>query len=1432
MPTRRKTSEEISSAESLEKTREEYLAQKEEFKKLKKKLRDLANQLRAEDKSAPLDKELNFVFQPALQKNQPDILNDVMKGNKIVIEEMKKMADKLESNLAAPVKPSRPDFKEAQAQVRKAVAWLKKETERVKKGESAGEIPAWVSDLLSEENKNLLTPSEWTDVHWEKDELEQAKRGLAEKGIDQKAKSAKGKLHLAHQWLDRFEENLDNLDFNLDLLKQKWALITSEPNEVFQAQKYITDNQLETNDQVKPENNRLAERLGAIQKRLDSREQEAMKKELAADLKRLEIFLADLGARPPQENLATVEQREIVWQNLKNKTEVILNKVPARTEVIHEAQTQLLEINNLVKNKIPRALAEAALGISREAVLKREQELNSVNTLEEFLQKIKEYKAGLEKIDLTLPPDELIRDEDVEKWLGILTHQAFGAAEKAQEYLSKNKLVYEKNKVLIKDHPDFKGNVENLEKEVAQLRKLIAEKNNLLVEAKHRARVKEAVTSEAVQKGEAKLAGMFPGGGEGRLIDINEIKKNEIWGQVLGVLLREHTYFGREKAGVEQLVRQSEQAMTEEITRQFGPESSYQLTVEQCEDLFYAAKSWIYDRASHETVGESRQAMPEVAREGGAKAEALAKEAKEKAPSLKKSWGKIILKSLGWAGLGFGAVAAAPWLGFSALAGVCAVGGLRMVDNIYHSVVQQRQFNRWKKTKETDEDFKNALAEHLSFTVANLRENNLRQREMEQGFTSQYNVYYQNIHQYLEQENSSRERPLSAAELDKTAAAYAVFYRTDDTIERERVGSELNRSPNARRWWEYIDLSLGQAIRGGRLGKGWQVSSPSRRMFSGSAWLGVSLGLCAARELPGLRWAARGLAGWRLGGAAVDWMAGKKSPENAIENQLTQMEGRLGEISGMNLPDLGKLLQDLTECRAVLNSVSNPVEYARQKERLKKVLMATLAEKILKEESAYELTGARALKEKGAEIAGEAERIYVSRRQAQEAKERRWELYRMAGRLGGAVAVAIGGYALEEWLRSLKYEKPPVEPGGGKDGGGKTGETELPARRIDTESVLVEERPPESPEKVGLGEISANAVVHKGEGVEHALRRQLEADPEKWGFTGKPGGLHRWAGHEAHRLAIQFDYVKGGGLETRVRPWDKIAYLLEQDANGQPTLKEILVHKGEGGIFMPEEGQAAKAPGATDWYEYSYKKPVTPAPEKTLERPEEWEIKKGASPEYWRQHLEDLKIKYAEDYGAGGLKVPPEGASLDEVQRAYENWFNYRVEHGLPRPEELTGVEAVTAASSAEEAARLATGARAEDTLRRGVGSWTERAASPVKPAMPEAGTEETTQATLADLDYTEELAKQYIDPRLSFNNRLNALKEMLPARDKLTYQEVNYWQKGNEVWYKVPGAPEGPVDAKSIDPLTEFHQLAGKPSSTTDEIKKVLEELKKIREK
>lgn len=101
------------------------------------------------------------------------------------------------------------------------------------------------------------------------------------------------------------------------------------------------------------------------------------------------------------------------------------------------------------------------------------------------------------------------------------------------------------------------------------------------------------------------------------------------------------------------------------------------------------------------------------------------------------------------------------------------------------------------------------------------------------------------------------------------------------------------------------------------------------------------------------------------------------------------------------------------------------------------------------------------------------------------------------------------------------------------------------------------------------------ATIKKGEGIEHAIRRQLEADPQTHGFKGDiadKAAVHKWSGGEAHRVAIKAGYVDaktGEQIMVGAKGRNNAAYVLEKDAQGNERVVEYF--KGKDGKFGVQE---------------------------------------------------------------------------------------------------------------------------------------------------------------------------------------------------------------------------------------------------------------------
>jgi len=130
-------------------------------------------------------------------------------------------------------------------------------------------------------------------------------------------------------------------------------------------------------------------------------------------------------------------------------------------------------------------------------------------------------------------------------------------------------------------------------------------------------------------------------------------------------------------------------------------------------------------------------------------------------------------------------------------------------------------------------------------------------------------------------------------------------------------------------------------------------------------------------------------------------------------------------------------------------------------------------------------------------------------------------------------------------------------------------------------------------------EVNQDAIVGKGEGIEHALRRQIEHDEalaKMLGYEGDPSdteALHKFSGGAAHRLALEHGYVdKTTGEEIWIKEGDKVAYEIKVGADGQPVINERLVEGGE----LRETHSAGHEFEKDIEKEYEYKHPRYQAP--------------------------------------------------------------------------------------------------------------------------------------------------------------------------------------------------------------------------------------------
>jgi hypothetical protein len=146
----------------------------------------------------------------------------------------------------------------------------------------------------------------------------------------------------------------------------------------------------------------------------------------------------------------------------------------------------------------------------------------------------------------------------------------------------------------------------------------------------------------------------------------------------------------------------------------------------------------------------------------------------------------------------------------------------------------------------------------------------------------------------------------------------------------------------------------------------------------------------------------------------------------------------------------------------------------------------------------------------------------------------------------------------------------------------------------DTKATLAPETVPVKPDDM--------AVIHKGEGIEHTFRRQIEHDPElakSLGFKGDINdakALHKFSGHEADVIARKMGYVDKNG-EVRITEANKIAFELKAE-NGHAVVTE----KTLGGEELGKHGEGGKEYEFGKTPDNQYQKVVDTTHHKTVEQ--------------------------------------------------------------------------------------------------------------------------------------------------------------------------------------------------------------------------------------
>lgn len=172
---------------------------------------------------------------------------------------------------------------------------------------------------------------------------------------------------------------------------------------------------------------------------------------------------------------------------------------------------------------------------------------------------------------------------------------------------------------------------------------------------------------------------------------------------------------------------------------------------------------------------------------------------------------------------------------------------------------------------------------------------------------------------------------------------------------------------------------------------------------------------------------------------------------------------------------------------------------------------------------------------------------------------------RVAAMVAAIPAAAYGGYNLTNLMGNLDFSGPSNE--------------------IDVAEIS--KKTPDLPKKIESS-ISHDAFVNKGEGITHALKRQLESNPaiaEKLNYNGKVSDLAR--------IAKDFGYIKSDGSDVRVLMGSGAAYELTLDEAGNPMVREHMNGHVEGSKYVDgtfteshQKGSGFEGSGIEKKYEY------------------------------------------------------------------------------------------------------------------------------------------------------------------------------------------------------------------------------------------------------
>lgn len=391
----------------------------------------------------------------------------------------------------------------------------------------------------------------------------------------------------------------------------------------------------------------------------------------------------------------------------------------------------------------------------------------------------------------------------------------------------------------------------------------------------------KGVRLEEVEKRVSELKEQIREAEAGKLIDPAKIKerfgqeaREGVFGDIMTRLLS-----NKELLTVNDLQeKKREKEVIDKMARVFEHEFGARFSRGRCEDIYFAAKSWMLQRAVQEEKPKfwGRLLQP-------------------------KKWVGKLLKAGAYMTVGVGSTLLTGPLG------ILITGALRQIDLVGNRVLDEKMANRFRQTKGKEPVFMDELETNLANLVSAEVKRTLHPDKVTHGMNLEERTRYY-FDRIVERPEIDGDKRLNQEEKVGIAQRLAVQYALDDETENRRLQTEEEQRPGFWRGFLRPFTAFDKQLAG---------KTPHERFQSGMAMTGLGLGLAlAAREVPLMRRILAGWGGWMMGGALYEMRKREfKDPVLDTERRLKNAATILGELKAAatagNFPQRDKLEGDL-----------------------------------------------------------------------------------------------------------------------------------------------------------------------------------------------------------------------------------------------------------------------------------------------------------------------------------------------------------------------------------------------------------------------------------------------------------------------------------------------------------------------------------------